>query len=427
MANSPVTAIIVGAGHRAMAYAEYSLSHPEELKIVGVAELDEYRRSSVKELFNIPDEHCFESADALAAVPKFADAVINGTMDEMHVSTSLPLLKAGYDMLLEKPFAVNDDELTELTETVEKYGNKVMICHVLRYNPVYSTIKKSILSGEIGDIINIQTVENVSYHHLSTSFVRGKWGNSKKCHTSMLLAKCCHDLDLMTWLMGDDKPVSVSSTGSRFQFREENAPENAGERCLVDCPHKDTCLFSAKRLYLDHPNNWEVYIWRDIEHIKNPTYEDYKKSLMESPYGRCIYKCDNDVVDHQSVLINFESGATGTHNLTGGSAESLRTIRVIGTRGEIYGELENKFVKIKVINPTPTTYFDERVVDLSDTPDEGHGGADVLLTTDFVKFIKGEKTSPSCTDIRNSVPGHKVIFLADKSMEQGGKTMEIQN
>ena len=427
MANSPVTAIIVGAGHRAMAYANYSLAHPDELRIVGVAELDPYRRNMVRELFNFPEENCFESADALAQVPKFADAVINGTMDDQHVETAIPLLRAGYDMLLEKPFAVNEEELDSLMNVVNENNSRVMICHVLRYNPVYSTIKESIANGEIGDIVNIQTIENVSYHHLSTSFVRGKWGNSKKCHTSMLLAKCCHDLDLMIWLMGEDKPMSVSSVGSRFQFRKENAPENSGERCLVDCDLKDSCLFSAKRLYLDHPNNWEVYIWRDIEHIKHPTYEDYKQSLINSPFGRCIYKCDNDVIDHQSVLVNFASGATGTHNLAGGSAESLRTIRIIGTKGEIYGELENKFVKIKVINPTPTTYFDERVVDLSHTPDEGHGGADNRLTEDFIRFVRGDEPSLSCTDIRTSVAGHKIIFLADKSMAEGGRLMEIQN
>jgi predicted dehydrogenase len=425
MANSPVTAIILGAGHRAMAYANYSLTHPDELKIVGVAELDDYRRNMVKELFNIPDEHCFESADALASVPKFADAVINGTMDEQHVETSIPLLKVGYDMLLEKPFAVNEEELTALMETVNKYNNKVMICHVLRYNPVYSTVKKSILSGEIGNIINIQTVENVSYHHLSTSFVRGKWGNSKKCHTSMLLAKCCHDLDLMVWLMGDDKPVCVSSNGSRYQFRKENAPENAGERCLVDCPLKDTCLFSAKRLYLDHPNNWEVYIWRDIEHIKNPSYDDYLKSLKESPYGRCIYKCDNDVVDHQSVLVNFKSGATGTHNMVGGSPEPLRTIRVIGTKGEIYGEFEHAFIEVRKQNPAKDNYFDKEFIDMSHISGEGHSGGDERLTEDFVNFQRGESHSISCTSIYDSVPGHKVIFLADKSREQGGELVHI--
>ena len=425
MANKPVTAIILGAGHRSMAYAEYAKNHPEEIKIVGIAELDQFRREMVRDMFNIPEENVFTSAEELAKAPKFADAVINGTMDEQHVETAIPLLKVGYDMLLEKPFAVNDEEMQSLIDVVEENKNKVMICHVLRYNKVYLTVKNLIIEGKIGDVLNIQTVENVSYHHLSTSFVRGKWGSTKKCHTSMLLAKCCHDMDIMTWLMGDDKPVSVSSVGTRFQFREENAPENAGTRCLVDCPLVETCRYSAKRLYLDHPNNWEVYIWRDIEHIKNPTYEDYKNSLLKSDYGKCIYKCGNDVVDHQSVLVNFKSGATGTHNLTGGSAESIRTLRVIGTKGEIYAEMENKFVNLKVINPTPTTYFDETHIDLSNVPDEGHGGGDTGLMEDFVKFISNEEPSVSCTSIHNSVMGHKIIFLADKSRENGGKLIEI--
>ena len=425
MSKNPVTAIILGAGHRSMAYAQYAEMHPDELKIVGVAEPDEYRRNLVRERFGFDESHCFYDAVALAEAPKFADVVINGTMDEIHVETSIPVLKKGYDMLLEKPFAVNEEELDKLVEVVKRNNNKVMICHVLRYNPVYRNIKESIISGEIGDIINIQTVENVSYHHLSTSYVRGKWANSKKCHTSMLLAKCCHDLDLMMWLMGDDEPVSVSSVGSRFQFRKENAPENSGTRCLVDCPRVDYCDFSAKRLYLDHPNNWEIYVWKDLEGIETPTEEQRRELLKKSDYGRCMFKCDNDVVDHQSVMVNFKSGATGTHNLTGGCAESLRTIRIVGTKGEIYGELENKFVKIKTINPEPGKFFDERIIDLSDTPDDGHGGADTALTADFIKFIRNESPSVSCTAIENSVAGHKAVFLADKSRENGGQIMYI--
>ncbi len=425
MTKKPVTAIILGAGHRAMAYADYSVAHPDELKIVGVADPDEYRRNFVRERFGFPENQSFVSAEELASVPKFADVVINGTMDEIHVQTSIPVLEKGYDMLLEKPFAVNEEELDKLIEVVNHNGNKVMICHVLRYNPVYLNIKNSIISGEIGDVINIQTVEDVSYHHLSTSYVRGKWANSKKCHTSMLLAKCCHDLDLMMWLMGDDKPVSVSSVGSRFHFRPENAPENSGTRCLVDCPRVDYCDYSAKRLYLDHPDSWEVYVWRDLEDIENPTEEQRRQLLMESEYGRCMFKCDNDVVDHQSVLVNFASGATGTHNLAGGSAESLRTIRVIGTKGEIYAELEKKFVKIKTINPDPNKYFDERIIDLSQTPDEGHGGADTALTADFIRFIRNDNPSVSCTSIENSIAGHRIIFLADKSRENNGQVMYL--
>ncbi len=425
MTKKPVTAIILGAGHRAMAYADYSAAHPDELKVVGVADPDEYRRKFVRERFGFPESQCFVSAEELAREPKFADVVINGTMDEIHVETSIPVLEKGYDMLLEKPFAVNEEELDRLIEVVNRNGNKVMICHVLRYNPVYLNIKNSILSGEIGDVINIQTVEDVSYHHLSTSYVRGKWANSKKCHTSMLLAKCCHDLDLMMWLMGDDKPVSVSSVGSRFHFRPENAPENSGTRCLVDCPRVDYCDYSAKRLYLDHPDSWEVYVWRELEDIENPTDEQRREILMKSDYGRCMFKCDNDVVDHQSVLVNFASGATGTHNLTGGAAESLRTIRVIGTKGEIYAELEKKFVKIKTINPDPNKYFDERIIDLSKTPDEGHGGADTALTADFIKFIRNDNPSVSCTSIHNSIAGHRIIFLADKSRENNGQVMYL--
>ena len=426
MAKKPVTAIILGAGHRAMAYADFSLAHPDLLKIVGVADLDEYRRKMVQEKFGFSEEFCFESAEALAKAPKFADAVINGTMDEQHVETSIPLLGKGYDMLLEKPFAVNDEEMERLLEVVKKHNNKVMICHVLRYTPFYSTIKEKLISGAIGEVINIQTVENVSYHHLSTSFVRGKWGNSKKCHTSMLLAKCCHDMDIMMWLMSPNKPVTVSSVGSKLQFKEENAPENSGTRCLVDCPRVDFCRYSAKRLYLDHPDRWEVYVWRDLESIENPTEEDRRKVLIEGDYGRCMYKCDNDVVDHQSVLVNFSNGATGTHNMTGGSAEPLRTIRIIGTKGEIYGEFENKFINVKIINPDPGKDYDEEYIDLSNVSSEGHSGGDERLTSDFVRFIRGEEHSVSCTSIYDSVAGHKVIFLADESMNKNGEQIKVE-
>lgn len=426
--KKPVTAIILGAGHRAMTYANYSLEHPDELKIVGVADLDEYRRSFVCEKFGFPKEHCFSSAEELSRVPRFADAVINGTMDEVHVETSVPLLKLGYDMLLEKPFCVNEEEMHELLSVIKENGNKVMICHVLRYTPFYRTVKEKILDGTIGAVINIQTIENVSYHHLTTSYVRGKWGNTKRSHTSMLLAKCCHDLDIMMWLMSETKPVSVSSVGSTFQFKPENAPEGAGTQCVVDCPLCDTCLQSAKRIYLDHPNRWEVYVWQELESIKEPTYKQRLELLKRSPYGKCVYKCGNDVVDHQSVLVNFESGATGTHNMTGGAAAPLRSVRVIGTKGEIYGEFENNYIKIMTINPDPGKDFDVEELDVSDIEEitSGHGGGDENLTKDFIKFIRGDKTSVSCTTIWDSVAGHEIIFLADKSREQGGALVEVK-
>ncbi len=421
MIKKPITAIVLGAGHRAMVYADYSLKHPDELKIVGVADPDEYRRKMVMEKFGFPEENCFVDAEALSKVPKFADAVINGTMDEQHVETSIPLLKMGYDMLLEKPFCVNKAEMKELLDVVNEHKNKVMICHVLRYSPFYLKFKEKIQSGELGDIINIQTIENVSYHHIATSFVRGKWGNSEKCHTSMLLAKCCHDMDIMMWLMSPLKPITVSSVGARMQYRSENAPKNSGTYCLDDCPLVDTCQYSAKKLYLEHLGSWEFYVWKELESVENPTMEQRIEVLRRSDYGRCVYKCDNDVVDHQSVLINFSNGATGTHNMIGGAAAPLRVLKVTGTKGEIYGEFESNVIKFTRIDPDNKNMYIEERLDIKDFDLDGHGGGDDNLTADFIKFVAGEKVSVSCTSIYDSVDGHNIIFLADESREANGE------
>ena len=429
MNNKPVTAIIVGAGHRAMIYSELAKTNPELLKIVGVADPNPIKRQKAMERFGFPEDMCFESAQELAKKGRLADAIINGTMDNQHIETAIPLLDVGYDMLLEKPFAVNEEEALKLKECAEKNNSKVMICHVLRYTPFYYSIKERIQNGEIGDIINIQTTENVSYHHLSTSYVRGKWANSEKCHTSMLLAKCCHDIDLMMWLMSETKPTQIASFGGKYQFKPENAPEGAGNICMVDCPLVDTCVYSTKRLYIDHPDRWAFYVWDALEHIDNPTIED-KIALMksDSPYARCIYKCDNNVVDHQSVLVNFESGATGTHNLVGGSSQSMRKIHIIGTKGEIFGNFEESKFTVLKINPSPDAHNEEcdvEEVDLNVTGDMvgaygGHGGGDERLAADFVKFIRGETPSLACTSIFDSMTGHLSVYKADQSRENGG-------
>ena len=435
MDKKPVTAIIVGAGHRALVYSELAITDPNLLKIVGVADPNPVRRKMCMEKFGFSEDMCFETAQELATKGKLCDAIINGTMDEQHIETAVPLLECGYDMLLEKPFAVCEEEAQLLKECAKKNNSKVMICHVLRYTPFYYGIKERIVNGEIGEIINIQTTEHVSYHHLSTSYVRGKWANSKKCHTTMLLAKCCHDIDLMMWFMSETKPVQIASFGGKYQFKPENAPDGAGNICMVDCPHVDTCVYSTKRLYIDHPDRWAFYVWDKLEHIENPTIED-KIALMisDSPYARCIYKCDNDVVDHQSVLVNFESGATGTHNMVGGSARSLRKIHIIGTKGEISGNFEESTFTVRKINPSPDAVNEEcdvEVVDLNVSGDMvgaygGHGGGDERLAADFVKFIRGETPSLACTSIFDSMAGHVSVYRADKSREMGGVPQSIE-
>ncbi len=421
----PVTAIIVGGGHRSMTYADYSLKHPEDLKIVGIADPNKVRCKIAAERYGFSEEFCFETAAELAKKPRFADVIINGTMDHQHFETAVPLLELGYDMLLEKPFAVSIEEMKNLISVIKNHGNKVMICHVLRYASFYKAIKEKILDGTLGDIINIQMSEHVSYHHLSTSYIRGKWANSDICKTSMLLAKSCHDIDIMMWLMSDTKPKTVSSHGSIYQFKPENAPEGAGTRCLVDCPHVDTCRYSAKKMYLGHPDRWECYVWAALEAIKDPTLEIKEKSLEEdNPYGRCIYKCDNNVVDHQSVLVNFENGATGTHNMVGGTALSLRKIHIIGTKAELHGNFEENCFTVEKIVTEAEEGFERETFDTNTLCREGHGGGDDALTKDFINFVRTGEQSISCTAIDNSIAGHLTVFLADKSMEEGGKPYE---
>ena len=420
-AKKTVTAIIVGAGHRAMIYASYALEHPDNFKIVGVADPNPIRRRMVAEKYGFGENMCFTSAEELAKKPKLADAIINGAMDQDHVPTSIPLLRKGYDILLEKPFAVNEEEMFRLRDVAQKYDRKVMICHVLRYTPFYMAIKKRLLDGEIGDIINVQATEHVSYHHTAVSFVRGKWGNEEACHAPMLLAKCCHDMDLLMWIMSGVQPKTISSSGSDFQFNPAKKPAGAGTRCLVDCNIEPQCIYSAYKHYILHPDRWAAYVWDCLEHIPNPTIEQKINSLKtDNIHGRCVWDCNHTVVDHQSVLITYENGATATLNMVGGAAKAERNIHIIGTKGEIKGVFDDSRFVVRKITPEGDKDYLEEVVDLNVTGDMtgafgGHGGGDLRLVEDFVHLLQGRKPSASCTSIADSINGHLAVFRAEKS------------
>ena len=428
--TTPFTAVIVGAGHRALTYASYAKERPEELRIVGVADLLELRRDKVMELYDLPRDRCFRSAEELAAGPKIADFIINGTMDHQHVDTSLPLLAAGYHILLEKPFATSEDEMWRLVHAAREHDRHIAICHVLRYTPFYAAIRRKVLDGVIGDIINVQTTEHVSYHHVAVGYVRGKWNRKAYCNSTMLMAKSCHDLDLIAWMKSGVAPVRVASFGSNFQFRPERAPADAGTRCLVDCPIEPECLYSARKHYIDHPERWSFYVWDSIEHIEAPTIEDKIESLKSTnPYGRCAWKCDNDVVDHQSVLIEFEDGASATLNMIGGVSRPCRWIHLIGTTGEIQGCFEDSCFVIRHIDPRPGHEYSEQLVDLNVQGDMtgafgGHGGGDLRVVTDFMDVLKGKTPSLSATGLEDSVCGHLMGFCADRAREEQ-RTVDI--
>lgn len=417
-----ITAVIVGAGHRALNYASYAKRAPDKLKIVGVAEPMEERRLAVCEEFSIPPEHAFRTAAELAAVPKFADAAINGTMDRDHVPTTAALLDAGYDVLLEKPFAVSEEEVAELECAVARSGRRVMICHVLRYAPFYVALKERVRAGEIGELIDIQTAEHVSYHHYSTAFARGKWNRFDRCGSSFLMSKCCHDLDLIAWFKSGIAPVRVSSFGGLHYFTRKHAPAGSGEHCLLDCPVEAKCPYSVRKLYLNHPDRWTFYVWPELEHAadRSPAAKEARLRDPANPYSRCIWKLDNDVADRQVVAIEFADGSVATHNLVGGTARPMRKIHLLGTEGELEGVFDDNRFVIRHSDTRPGHEYTQTVVDLNDLGDTtgafgGHGGGDERLAADFVALLNGEPKSISCTELTDSVNGHRIGFAADRA------------
>lgn len=425
--SRPMRIVIVGMGVRSMIYAREALAHPDLFRIVGVADINPERVRTARETFGIPEEYCFSSVQELVSVPKFADGVINGTMDQQHVPTSLPLLRHGYDILLEKPFAVNLQEAEQLIECEHKTGRRVMVCHVLRYAPFYRRIKEIISAGGIGKVINIRMAEQVSYFHESVSYVRGKYASPEICGSGMLLSKSCHDIDIMTWLMRGNHPVSVSSVGSVFQFKPEMAPQGAGTHCLLNCPAERTCPYSARRLYIEHPQRWTGNIWHDIEK-ENATEEERIAILSnpENPFSRCVYRCDLKIVDHQSLLVSFTDGATGTFSMNGGATASGRHIHITGTLGEIIGTFEEGRFTVFRIAPDAPGGRTAETVDVSHAQQgNAHGGGDQAIIHDFITLLQGGQPSPCCTTLDDSMTGHRVVFLAEESRVKNGAAFLI--
>lgn len=416
-----VKVALIGCGHRSEVYASYSLKHPDLMKVVAVVDPRDVRLNKTGDMFSVSKENRFHSVEEFLKAKIVADAVINGTMDAIHYKTSIPLLEAGYNMLLEKPIALNKEELLGIYKTSRKHNCKVMICHVLRYAPFYVKIKELINDGAIGDIIQIVSEENVSFHHMATAFVRGKWRSIKSCGSEIMMAKCCHDLDVISWLKSGVKPTYVSSFGGLYLYTEEKAPKGAGSKCLVDCKVEEDCIYSAKKMYLD-ADVWGYYSREYLDKFEKKEGEDLLEwSLKENnPLGRCVYKCDNDVMDHQSVMIEYEDGTHATHVLLGGTMRPSRTVHIVGTKAEIYGDITSGEIYLRTANigkkEAGEELYDEQLIKTDNSG--GHGGGDYRLSADFCHFINGSSTSISTTEIGDSIYGHMIGFEADKAMKE---------
>ncbi|MCC6423372.1 MAG: Gfo/Idh/MocA family oxidoreductase [Phycisphaerales bacterium] len=426
--QKPVTVVVIGAGHRAVEYAKYALKHPKRMKVVAVADPNDTRREMVAREHNIPREGQFRSYEEIVGGPKIADAIINGTMDQLHHRSTMPFLEAGYDVLLEKPIAPTEWEVRELIGAAKKHNRVVMICHVLRYAPFYSTIKKLLTDGRIGKIVALHSTENVSYHHMATAFIRGRW-NNRNTSVPMMLAKCCHDLDLLAWMNSGVPAARVASFGELTQFKPENAPAGSALRCLNGCKIESTCPYSAKTMYIKQ-GLWAPYAWETIEHLGDHTEAQKIESLQtDNPYGRCVWHCDNNVVDHQSVIVQFANGVTASHDLLCATSRPCRKMYIVGTLGEIEGDLEDGIIHVRHPRPTPEPAFSDEVIDVNnhggEVETDGHGGGDSRLIADFVSTII-DKSTGGLTRIEDSLTGHLIAFAADRAM-LGRQTVEIEN
>jgi predicted dehydrogenase len=421
MTIKKLKAVIVGYGNRGQVYADYSLDCPEQLEIVGIVDPNPFKLKEAKERYGLSDNALFNSLDAFLSEKIGCDLVINATMDQLHYETAMKILDAGYDMLIEKPIVNNTSELLDIQRKAEEKGCKVFVCHVLRYTPFYRTIKTLLNQGAIGEIMTMEMNEHVCASHYLTAFDRGKWNSEATCGSGFLLAKCCHDLDLMCWLNNSSEPEKVASFGSRSQFIQAKRPKNAAEFCY-DCPNVETCPYSAKRQYI-YLGVMPFLVWDKLNKpLDEITLEEKEEFLKKDNFGRCAYIAGGDLVDRQNVIVNFENGSCATFNLIGGTTKADRYLHIVGTMGEIEGKLEeNKFVLRRYAEDR----FDGRV-EVIDVTDQvinnakfgGHSGGDFAIMRDLVAYYNGDTESVSITKLSDSVNGHLCIYAAEKSRKE---------
>ncbi|MEE1240077.1 MAG: Gfo/Idh/MocA family oxidoreductase [Acutalibacteraceae bacterium] len=415
MGKKQFKVIVIGAGGRGASYTNIMHEVPEMFKVVGVAEPIEDRRNYIKEKHNISDEFCFDSWEKILNVPKFADIAIIATMDRMHTEPVIKAMELGYDLLLEKPVAPTPEECAAIANRAKELGRKIMVCHVLRYTPFFKTLKKLINDGIVGDVVNIEHTEGVGNKHQSHSFVRGNWGNEERS-SFMLLQKCCHDLDILQWLLDKDCK-KIQSFGSLKHFRRENAPEGSPERCIDGCPVSEKCFYNAMKLYYDAKGNYWFRRAATCKPAGKDTDCEVLKALRDTQYGKCVYKCDNNVVDHQTVNMEFEGGTTIAMTMSA-FTRGGRRIRVMGTKGELVCNMSlpaNEAFEFYDFATDKAACLDIDYSKVGDSIVDGHGGGDSGIIADLYKYMTDEIDASDVSEIAISTKNHMLAFAAEAS------------
>ena len=404
MNNKQVSIVAIGAGNRTNKYLEYVKQHPDKAKLVGVVELNEIRRNKIAEKFNIEPSACFTDYHDFFRSSLKVDAVMICTPENMHYEPCMMAIEAGYHVLLEKPIAQTPEECIAIGEAARRKNVIVTVCDVLRYHPYFIKLKELACSGELGNIISINHRTAVGVDRAAHSFVRGPWRKESETNP-MLISKCCHDIDFLLWLT-KTRCRKLTSFGSLRWFKSTNAPEGSAHRC-IDCQVESQCPFSAVDLYRirrDWIANFDVPQGKNIDEV-------IEEELEQGLYGRCIYHCDNDVVDHQIVSMEMESEVTINFSMDIFTLEDHRATQICLTEGEIEGDETQ--IKVRRFRGGEETIYD--FSDIKHKP--FHAGADLDLMNDFIEAIQTEGKYLR-TSIDLSVESHRICFEAERSRKE---------
>ncbi|WP_344876368.1 Gfo/Idh/MocA family oxidoreductase [Allokutzneria multivorans] len=405
-----MTVAIVGAGSRGSQYAARSAA-TGKARVVAIAEPRVDARKTLADEHQVPAENLFEDWRELAERPRLADVAVIATQDQEHMEPAIELARRGYHLLLEKPMATTEQACEAIVRAAEAAGVMLAVCHVLRYTPYTRAMKSIVDSGRIGDVVSVEHLEPVGWWHHAHSYVRGNWRREDES-TFMLMAKSCHDLDWLAHIVGRPA-VRVSSFGGLFEFRPERKPHGAADRCL-DCVVEPDCPYSAPRIYLPFLKEPDR-VWPLSVITPDRTEEGVLKALRDGPYGRCVYSCDNDVVDHQVVDIEYTGGVTASFTMTAFAPVSHRKTRVFGTRGSLDGDGETITVHDFLTGPeviTPTYSGGA-------TADDGHGGGDQGLVDAFIDAVHTGDASLILTNGRDSLESHRLVWAAEQARRTG--------
>lgn len=404
--SKPVSFVVVGAGGRGQLFSRWLKDHPQYGHVVAVAEPDAKRRTQIAELFDLPADRVFADWKPLLDCGRIADAMINTTMDQLHAPTAIPALDLGYHMLLEKPMATTIEECIAIDDAQRRNNRIVSVCHSMRYRAVCVEVKRMLDAGAIGRLLSVDLLEPVGPVHQSHSFVRGNWGNEGRS-TFMLMAKSCHDIDLIASFIG--KPCKrVSSFGSLSYFTPAHAPQGATLRCTDGCPAEADCTYSALKIYAgDSDAAW----WVAHAGFADMPREQRVEKLKTSPYGRCVYRTDNDVVDHQVVAFEFGDDITATFTMTA-FAKGDRQIRMHGTAGELRANVENNTIDLHRFADGHKHHI------VIPAQSGGHGGADSNLIRQFATAVRENDPSLITTGTEASLASHRIVFAAEQSRRE---------